>query len=94
MLSNVGRTTPPAGRRRSSAVVIGVCVAFTLLTPAHGDAPCPWDCQTTPDGQVNILDFLAMLGQWGQVGTPCDYDGGGVSVTDFLELLANWGPCP
>jgi subtilisin-like proprotein convertase family protein len=55
---------------------------------------CPWDCQTTPDGQVNIPDFLAMLAQWGQVGTSCDFDGGGVSVTDFLELLANWGGCP
>ncbi|MHC4826100.1 MAG: hypothetical protein ACYTEY_06030, partial [Planctomycetota bacterium] len=56
--------------------------------------PCPWDCQTTPDGLVNVPDFLQMLAQWGQAGTSCDYDGGGVSVTDFLELLANWGACP
>jgi subtilisin-like proprotein convertase family protein len=55
---------------------------------------CPWDCQTTPDGQVSVVDFLAMLAQWGQAGTSCDFDGGGVSVTDFLDLLANWGPCP
>jgi subtilisin-like proprotein convertase family protein len=55
---------------------------------------CPWDCQSTPDGQVSVLDFLAMLAQWGEVGTSCDFDGGGVSVTDFLELLANWGECP
>jgi hypothetical protein len=57
-------------------------------------APCPWDCQSSPDGQVNIPDFLAILAQWGQVGAPCDFDGGGVSVTDFLEFLANFGPCP
>jgi hypothetical protein len=55
---------------------------------------CIWDCESVPDGQVGVTDFLAILAQWGQVGTSCDYDGGGVGVTDFLELLANWGPCP
>jgi hypothetical protein len=43
---------------------------------------------------VGVLDFLALLAQWGQVGASCDIDGGGVGVTDFLALLANWGPCP
>jgi parallel beta-helix repeat protein len=56
--------------------------------------PCPWDCGLPRDRQVGIVDFLAMLGQWGQVGAPCDVDGGGVGITDFLELLGNWGPCP
>jgi hypothetical protein len=56
--------------------------------------PCPWDCQTTPDGAVNITDFLAMLAQWGQVGTSCDFDGGGVGITDFLDLIGFWGFCP
>ncbi len=45
------------------------------------------------DGNVGIVDFLALLGQWGGPGS-CDFDGGGVGITDFLELLANWGPCP
>jgi hypothetical protein len=56
---------------------------------------CPWDCDTgeSIDGTVGIVDFLALLGQWGGPGT-CDFDGGGVGITDFLELLANWGPCP
>jgi hypothetical protein len=58
------------------------------------DTPCPWDCQTTPDGIVNVVDFLQLLAEWGQIATPCDFDGGGVSVTDFLDLLAFWGPCP
>ena len=58
-----------------------------------GAAPCPWDCQAVPNGQVDITDFLAMLAQWGTIDS-CDFDGGGVSVTDFLVLLANWGPCP
>jgi hypothetical protein len=55
---------------------------------------CLWDCQTFPDGFVNVPDFLAILAQWGQVGTSCDFDGGGVGVTDFLDFLAFFGPCP
>jgi len=59
-----------------------------------GPEPCPWDCQPTPDGQVNIPDFLAILAQWGGPGT-CDFDGNNVvDVQDFLEFLANFGPCP
>ncbi|MHC4615033.1 MAG: right-handed parallel beta-helix repeat-containing protein, partial [Planctomycetota bacterium] len=57
---------------------------------------CPADCQTTPDGNVGINDFLKMLAQWGGPGS-CDIDGGGdgvVDVQDFLDLLAFWGPCP
>jgi hypothetical protein len=59
--------------------------------------PCPWDCDLSmgfPDGVVSVTDFLALLAQWGQVGTSCDVDGGGVGVTDFLAMLAFWGPCP
>ncbi|MHC5007217.1 MAG: hypothetical protein ACYTGF_07670 [Planctomycetota bacterium] len=54
--------------------------------------PCLGDCEVTPDGIVGIVDFLALLGQWGNPGS-CDFDGNGVSVTDFLILLANWGLC-
>jgi hypothetical protein len=53
---------------------------------------CPWDCGDH-DGSVGVVDFLAVLAQWGGPG-PCDFDGGGVGVTDFLTLLAQWGPCP
>ncbi len=61
----------------------------TRLACAGG---CPWDCGDN-DGTVGIVDFLALLAQWGGPG-PCDLDGSGVGITDFLELLANWGPCP
>ncbi len=54
---------------------------------------CPGDCADA-DGVVGILDFLALLSEWGQACTVCDVDGGGVGITDFLELLAHWGPCP
>jgi hypothetical protein len=62
---------------------------------------CPWDCQGTPDGQVNIADFLAILAQWDQTNPPCDdggscdIDGNGcVDINDFLAFLGNFGPCP
>ena len=60
---------------------------------ANKSPPCPWDCGDD-DRNVGIVDFLALLSQWGIVGAPCDFDGGGVGITDFLKLLANWGPCP
>ena len=55
--------------------------------------PCPWDCGDG-DGAVGIGDFLAVLGTWGEVGVPCDFDGGGVGISDFLKLLGLWGACP
>jgi hypothetical protein len=55
---------------------------------------CPWDCGGDPDGNVGIVDFLALLAQWNQTGTGCDFDGQGVGINEFLTLLANWGPCP
>jgi hypothetical protein len=53
---------------------------------------CPWDCGDG-DGQVGVVDFLALLAGWGTTSS-CDVDGGGVGVTDFLALLAAWGTCP
>jgi hypothetical protein len=56
---------------------------------------CPWDCGDG-DGEVGIVDFLALLSEWGAVGTPCDIGLGepGVGVEEFLALLGAWGPCP
>jgi len=54
---------------------------------------CPWDCGDD-DGMVGIVDFLAVLAQWGVVGSSCDFDGSGVGIVQFLKLLAHWGPCP
>ena len=55
---------------------------------------CAWDCGGDDDGDVGIVDFLALLAEWDMVGTPCDFHGAGVGIVDFLKLLANWGPCP
>jgi hypothetical protein len=58
----------------------------------NDSSECPADCGDH-DGTVGVVDFLALLAQWGGPGS-CDINGGGVSVTDFLEMLATWGPCP
>ena len=71
----------------SSVWVNNALVVFSL------ESPCPWDCGDS-DGEVGIVDFLALLGEWGVAGGSCDFDGGGTGITDFLALLGNWGPCP
>ena len=57
---------------------------------------CPWDCDGSNDEAVGVDDFLATLAQWGQIGSPCDFDVGapGVGVDEFLDVLENWGRCP
>jgi hypothetical protein len=63
-----------------------------IQTWSETPVDCPWDCGNG-DGVVDVVDFLALLAQWGEPGS-CDFDGDGVGVTDFLEMLAGWGPCP
>lgn len=57
---------------------------------------CELSCLDCAGGdlEVDIVDLLALLGQWGQTGTACDFGGNGVDLLDFLFLLASWGPCP
>lgn len=53
-----------------------------------------------PDGNVDAIDFLAMIAQWGSpcVGTceaditgPGDLPDGNVDSLDFLRLIGQWG---
>ena len=93
----------PTGRSLARLSVDGIG-SFRVTTPLDDhygittiwlgeiNLPCPWDCGDDDDGNVGIVDFLALLGQWATPGS-CDFDGGGVGINDFLELLANWGPC-
>ena len=47
-----------------------------------------------PDGQVNVVDLLAVIAAWGQSGGAADItNDGSVNVADLLELIANWGSC-
>ncbi len=68
---------------------------FDQLAAVRLDAfdACPWDC-ADGDGVVGIGDFLAVIGQWGQIGAGCDLDADGVGIEDFLAILGNWGGCP
>jgi hypothetical protein len=80
-----------------------------ILRPAPGGLPelpgfgdddehtvpgCPGDCGNG-DHVVDVVDFLALLSEWGQVGTACDMGLGapGVGIEEFLHLLASWGVC-
>ncbi|MDG2201507.1 MAG: hypothetical protein P8K80_10050 [Phycisphaerales bacterium] len=62
------------------------------------DSTCPSDgCDgdIDDDGQVNVIDLLAVISAWG----PCadcaaDLDGSGsVDISDLLNVMDNWGTC-
>ncbi|MHC4273093.1 MAG: hypothetical protein ACYSUR_05435 [Planctomycetota bacterium] len=74
-----------AGIRDDAGTTIGDAFIVIRLS-------CPWDCGDS-EGTVGVVDFLALLAQWGQIATTCDFDGDGVGVVDFLAMLAAWGPC-
>ena len=81
----------------------GCIVGWGLFQPDPGQSAtinafmlyeCPLDCGGDNDANVGIVDFLALLGQWGQVGSSCDVVGvPGVGIQEFLALLGTWGPC-
>ena len=53
---------------------------------------CPAD--VTGDGTIDVLDLLAVIAAWGELGGPADVDGSGiVDVLDLLEVISAWGPC-
>ena len=84
-------------RRIVKLVVVGVIAA--ALTGVAKAPPCPCDCADPPDGVVNVVDFLALLAQWGGPGSCNCADGGNgvvgvVDIDDFLMMLSTWGPCP
>ncbi len=63
--------------------------------------PCPWDCDDSKDGNSNVADLLALLGQYDVdspdncTGGSCDYDASGcVDVVDLLKLLAHYTTDP
>lgn len=46
------------------------------------------------DGVVDVGDLLAVIDQWGAVGSPADVNGDGiVDVSDLLAIVGAWGPC-
>lgn len=64
---------------------------FTVVAPAA----CPSDVDG--NDEVDVLDLLQTLSDWGACPAPCpsDSDGNGaVDVLDLLSLLSAWGGCP
>ena len=79
---------------RQRPLITCLClIAAAGAIRARATQACPADCALPADKEVGINDFLALLGQWGTIGS-CDLDGAGVGINDFLLLLGNWGTCP
>lgn len=62
---------------------------------------CPWDCDGSADGNVNVADLLAVLAQFDVnapldcTGGSCDYNSDGcVDIVDLLKLLAHYNLDP
>ena len=70
----------------------GMGGSVTTLLNVIEPVTCLGDC-AGDDGVVSILDFLAVLGEWGQVGSPCDIGGDGVGIDEFLLVIGAWGGC-
>ncbi len=68
------------------AGIDGVDIEFRSCSTKQGD--------TNGDNKVGIVDFLNVLGSWGEcpLGCPADVDGDlVVGIQDFLLVLMNWG---
>jgi len=82
-----------SGAGPANNVVLVINHTYGSKVPFGDVGGCIWDCGGDDDGNVGIVDFLALLAQWDTMDS-CDFDGGGVGIVDFLDLLAHWGPCP
>ena len=61
----------------------------------NGQLSCPPNCGLYVDGVIDVGDLLRVLGDWGQIASPCDIDDNDiVDVGDLLEVLGAWGSCP
>lgn len=93
----------------SGDVQIDGGVPTTYLDYATISADSSLTCygDITTDGEVNVLDLLAVIGEWGPCPNPQKYvcradikcptqcDGDGVvNVIDLLAVISGWGPCP
>ena len=66
-----------------------------MITEPGGLVPCPTDCASGGDGEVDVTDLLEVLAEWGTPGPhECDVnDDSAVDVQDLLDVLDEWGPC-
>ncbi len=58
-----------------------------------GSSPLFGRGDSNGDGKINILDFVALMANWGNTGTGniADFNSDGkVDIMDFVILMANW----
>jgi predicted outer membrane repeat protein len=66
----------------------------------HQGAACPADLEPASlgDGQVNVDDLIAVIGNWGPCGSSeCHADitnDGAINIDDLLFVILHWGDCP
>ena len=80
----VVENTAPEG---TSSIILAPNSSYEYFTPGDTDG----------DGEVDIGDFLFLLGNWGPCPDPCppycpaDFDADcEVGIEDFLVVLGNW----
>jgi hypothetical protein len=87
----------PVSLGPGASTVVTINFTYGAATPfGEGSETCPEDCDGSSDGLVDILDFLEVLAQWGEIGGTCDMGLGdpGVGINEFLAVLGQWGACP
>ncbi len=98
LIGSIGQ--PDAGVMSAGSFVLQG--GFLPAGGAGGGSHCPWDCDGSGDGNVNVSDLLALLGQYDpgapgicDGGESCDFGGNGcVDVSDLLKLLAHYTTDP
>lgn len=91
-VTNINIGAPAIGND-GVAIVNGVgsdLRAYQTLVPCAPDV--------SGDGQVDVIDLLAVINAWGTCANPgncpSDIDGNGaVDVVDLLAVIGAWGPC-
>ncbi len=93
-LANDGTHPSTSGEEKVGSMLLSFFLDSPYTEPWFTTGICPADCGNV-NGTVDIGDFLAVLGTWGQVGAACDFAGpSGVGIDEFLAVLGQWGPCP
>ncbi len=95
-LDNDGTHPSTSGEEKVGAMLLDFFKTSPFSQPWFLASP-PLSGDLDGDGEVGILDFLALLAAWGSCPVPCppqcpaDLDGTcSVGVVDMLILLSNW----
>lgn len=86
-------TAADSGSSTQSVVEAGVDAISVYAMDCDDANLCPGDVNS--DGNVNVIDLLIAIADWGMSDSPADInDDGDVNVSDVLLLIGAWGACP